>query len=1326
MAKSKKPNKTENQLPEEEMEKLDKVQNSIQQELDKLKTLKKEWDELVKRKEQGLEVDEKRLELLEQENKSLDTVDKKIKKLSGDWNRIEKKMETSKESMMDGFESIFGKGFGTIAKAFKAGPKKMNEQGDITTPVSDLKNAFSTFTKEMGSIFNKTSQSMEKSAEKAAQAQKATTDIPAAKPTTKTTPSSETKIKSPRITRRGGRASRRGGTSGINNRTAATGGVIPPPTEQSANQSTNSTGGNSGGRRRSGGRRNTQSAGGNTIQPASPASPTPTPPAPPAPPVPPTRTPTIPSPGGGAGGVGGFGKAMGNMKNVASGAIKGLGGAGKALASLGSKAIPVVGQVMAVVDAVKAVGAKFKDGTAATWAFALGLDGLGAKLGRLTDEYRDSVIEQKIVEPVRQAQQDEQALLGFQQSKRADVLQYNQNIEKENLQIKQGYAKEDVQFKQGLTKDRISLERQKEDDAVNFGFSLVEDRMGLEKSMQEDMINYEYSLKEDKMNLAHQEAMKDMQAEFNARKAFFMAGMRDQQTLMGVSARALEAAGSSAQEVIQTASGLATSMGLGLNQGIKLGTTVSLISKRLGIGAEEVGKIGEAFRLIGGLSAEQALNLQTSTAAMAKANGLNPQAVMKEMAAATEDAYSYNIKSAEALAEQVTAVTAIGASFSKIAKAGKNMVMNYKDSIKAEMQLSTLLGEQVDLSEARAAFASGDVAGGTAALQAQLGDMDIASMDMFQKEALSQALGGMDLAEIMKVGEGGKEDGKGFGPEKNMADATAKFSGAVSQFKTDAVAIGQSIANGALAMDKSQAVAEQAAEQAFRLKMLEHEQQKRADMLVFEQQWKMKEMLFEQQKREYQMSIDQNRRYQDMIMERDFQLETLELERAQRLDIMTMEQKHRLENIMAEAQNRREQSDLNQKQKTEMQETQIKAKAYGSWFNRNNPFSDYNLDYQSTTQTAGLSTFAGMGGEQALQQAGFNLNMGGTKDVKQQDKEYWDKAGGFAKFQNVFSKATGGNIVKDMFGAGQAGQFKDYNENLAYQKDIGKGGQFINTMPGTAAGSYQMPTTAAMPTMASIPYQMPTAGVMPTMASMPYQMPAGTMAGSTPNMTANVPTGLPYAGSMMDSMNFGIGAWNNIKGQQFDIPNLVGGKMPKPATGGIKLPELQPYGMPQQSTPMGMTTPATTPTATRPVTESAGFISSLWSSIVGSTKKEVAPAGQSSSSTSPFQEKLFQKLVYMSGNLEKILTRTDKTAAYMYVVSTDIKSSLKKQDVLNTNTSEMVRLNKNIQNLIDAMLTNNQNEGSITLSIDGKQVSRVIKRRADNERATSSETDDNP
>ena len=136
------------------------------------------------------------------------------------------------------------------------------------------------------------------------------------------------------------------------------------------------------------------------------------------------------------------------------------------------------------------------------------------------------------------------------------------------------------------------------------------------------------------------------------------------------------------------------------------------------------------------------------------------------------------------------------------------MVLNYKDSIKAEMSLSAMLGKNVNLSEVRAKLMSGDMAGGASALKTALGGVDINSMNAFQKQALTQATG-MDVNELM-----GLTQSKGGGVSGTIAEKNA-------------IKTGADIANGALKQDVANEAAKLAMEQKFRAQMLKFEQDKR-------------------------------------------------------------------------------------------------------------------------------------------------------------------------------------------------------------------------------------------------------------------------------------------------------------------------------------------------------------------------------------------------------------------------------------------------------------------------------------------------------------------
>ncbi len=216
---------------------------------------------------------------------------------------------------------------------------------------------------------------------------------------------------------------------------------------------------------------------------------------------------------------------------------------------------------------------------------------------------------------------------------------------------------------------------------------------------------------------------------------------------VGYGAAQLQLAGIGADKIASSME--AASTATGRMPSAKVGADMSIMAERTGASVDNIASISEMFQRMDGVSESTAMNLSEGLRTMAEQANIGLGGLVREIAEASKDALSYQIKSGPALAKQVAYAQSIGVSFSDVAKAGKSMVLNYKDSIKNEMQLSAMLGKSVDLSEVRSKFASGDTEGALAALKAQ--GLNPADMNMFQQEQLSQALGGMDLNTLQKI-----------------------------------------------------------------------------------------------------------------------------------------------------------------------------------------------------------------------------------------------------------------------------------------------------------------------------------------------------------------------------------------------------------------------------------------------------------------------------------------------------------------------------------------------------------------------------------------------
>ena len=281
-------------------------------------------------------------------------------------------------------------------------------------------------------------------------------------------------------------------------------------------------------------------------------------------------------------------------------------------------------------------------------------------------------------------------------------------------------------------------------------------------NMKDQVVENEIALKkaQNSASFAIQEAGVQFAAQMSTALSNFKQDLRNAffgDTLTGLGKNAvslLAKAGFSAKDISDASLSVSGNLGAGADSSQRLGKEVAVFSKYMGIGADQATDLASNFRIIDDSTGEQALNMLEGTRQMAKMMGLNPGDVMRDMADSTKEIAQYNFRSGKELQKQVIAVKAMGGNFNKVAAAGRNMVMNYKDSIKAEMELSAMLGKSINLSEVRAKFASSDIPGAVKALQDELGGIDLSSLDFFSKDAISQTLGGMDFEEIARISSG--------------------------------------------------------------------------------------------------------------------------------------------------------------------------------------------------------------------------------------------------------------------------------------------------------------------------------------------------------------------------------------------------------------------------------------------------------------------------------------------------------------------------------------------------------------------------------------------
>jgi hypothetical protein len=292
--------------------------------------------------------------------------------------------------------------------------------------------------------------------------------------------------------------------------------------------------------------------------------------------------------------------------------------------------------------------------------------------------------------------------------------------------------------------------------------------------------------------------------------------------------------GVSADDFVQASTNASNNLGLMGKDAQSVGADIAMYSKRTGASSDDLDKIANSFRLVGNLSGKAAANSLGMAESVAKTTGVPVNAMFKDLAESSELFLQNNYGNEKSMIRQVATLRVMGVAAQKVLQAGQNMVLNYKDSIKSEMQLSALMGKQIDLSQVRQKFASGDSTGAAEALRQQLKGVDMDKMNMFQRQALQQATG-MDMDTLMKLGKGGK-GGKLQTQQEQMVGSINNLQtamvGAMDKYWGKGITIAGLNSQAASAFWAAKAAEKQAQLQAEANKTLDEAKNKLGDILI--------------------------------------------------------------------------------------------------------------------------------------------------------------------------------------------------------------------------------------------------------------------------------------------------------------------------------------------------------------------------------------------------------------------------------------------------------------------------------------------------------------
>jgi len=234
---------------------------------------------------------------------------------------------------------------------------------------------------------------------------------------------------------------------------------------------------------------------------------------------------------------------------------------------------------------------------------------------------------------------------------------------------------------------------------------------------------------------------------------------------------AFQGMGYSADEAFQTIADLNSQFGISLDEATDMAKTVGDISKSLGISLSDGTQLVGMFTTMGGLTEEAAENLIKSTAALAQANGVAPQAVLADVAKSTQTFAKFGKDGGENIMRAAIQARKLGIELDTVAGISESL-LDFQGSLAKEMEASMLIGRDINLQKARELSLAGDLEG----LQKEILDIvgseeEFNKMNVLQRQALADAVG-MQVDELGKViaAQGEEADLQGELAKQDISD----------------------------------------------------------------------------------------------------------------------------------------------------------------------------------------------------------------------------------------------------------------------------------------------------------------------------------------------------------------------------------------------------------------------------------------------------------------------------------------------------------------------------------------------------------------------------
>ena len=234
-------------------------------------------------------------------------------------------------------------------------------------------------------------------------------------------------------------------------------------------------------------------------------------------------------------------------------------------------------------------------------------------------------------------------------------------------------------------------------------------------------------------------------------------------TAAGTAAKVL---GGSSREAEAAVKGMVEEFGT-LNV-VSLGTSISLgkMVADTGISGANAAKLLKSMESISTASIDTNIALISSTAELARAEGVAPAKVMNDIASSTETFAEFAKDGGANIAEAAIGAAKLGLSLSTVAKTAESL-LNFENSIEKQMEAQMLIGRSLNLDKARELALAGKLGPLAEELKSQVGSQaEFEAMNVVQRKALADAMG-LTVTDMGKMIAGEKTSAE-------LAEETAK------------------------------------------------------------------------------------------------------------------------------------------------------------------------------------------------------------------------------------------------------------------------------------------------------------------------------------------------------------------------------------------------------------------------------------------------------------------------------------------------------------------------------------------------------------------------